>query len=393
MKTLEKSCIQPQLYTPKRGSKDTRWFVYFSVAHPVTGKLSRKKVYDNLNQISDDKKRMERVKELLNFYRRKLNNGWNPYLDSKKVLYKESGPKEPEFKQPQITISEHLFTVLKDEQKRIRKGTFSAYQSQIRIFQEWLQKSGYGSLEITQLTKEHAKQFVGELEKHNTTVNAYTANMRHLFRLLMEKEVILTNPFVGIKKLPTTKTPKQYFSTLLRNQLQSHVSAKYPEMWLCIQLIYYCFIRPKEIRDLRIGDIDLESNTILLRGEISKNKKSEQVVIPSQLRKNLLSWGVDKYPRDYFLFGKDGKPDKFRRGKNHFGNTFRIIIKELRITGNYSLYSWKHTGAVMFYRQTKDIKTLQLQMRHHSLEETDKYLKGLGALESEALLNFFPTIS
>ena len=45
-----------------------------------------------------------------------------------------------------------------------------------------------------------------------------------------------------------------------------------------------------------------------------------------------------------------------------------------------------------FYQRTKDIKALQLQMRHHSLEETDKYLKGLGISDSASLFHEFPRI-
>jgi len=45
---------------------------------------------------------------------------------------------------------------------------------------------------------------------------------------------------------------------------------------------------------------------------------------------------------------------------------------------DYTLYSWKHSGVVAAYNAGVDIKTIQSQCRHQSLEQTDIYLKSLG---------------
>lgn len=38
------------------------------------------------------------------------------------------------------------------------------------------------------------------------------------------------------------------------------------------------------------------------------------------------------------------------------------------------------------------VKDLQLQLRHHSLDMVNEYLKNLGVMDSESLLNRFPGI-
>ncbi len=43
-----------------------------------------------------------------------------------------------------------------------------------------------------------------------------------------------------------------------------------------------------------------------------------------------------------------------------------------------TMYSWKHTGNCNAYRAGADIKALQQQNRHHSLEMTDVYLRSMG---------------
>lgn len=68
------------------------------------------------------------------------------------------------------------------------------------------------------------------------------------------------------------------------------------------------------------------------------------------------------------------------------------MLKDLNITGRYGFYSWKHTGAVMAVKGGINIKDLQLQLRHHSLDMVNEYLKNLGVTDSERLLNHFPGI-
>ena len=64
---------------------------------------------------------------------------------------------------------------------------------------------------------------------------------------------------------------------------------------------------------------------------------------------------------------------------------FRKLIKELNLGSDYTLYSWKHSGVVAAYNAGIDIKTIQNQCRHHSLEQTDIYLKSLGLGVSQAI--------
>lgn len=63
---------------------------------------------------------------------------------------------------------------------------------------------------------------------------------------------------------------------------------------------------------------------------------------------------------------------------------FHMKAVELK-TLNYTLYSWKHTGAIALYNKTKDIKKIMAQMRHASISETDNYLRDLGIIQDSSL--------
>ena len=67
------------------------------------------------------------------------------------------------------------------------------------------------------------------------------------------------------------------------------------------------------------------------------------------------------------------------------GGRFQKLIPELNLSEEYTLYSWKHSGVVSAYNAGVDIKTIQRQCRHSSLEQTDVYLKSLGLGVSQAM--------
>ena len=49
--------------------------------------------------------------------------------------------------------------------------------------------------------------------------------------------------------------------------------------------------------------------------------------------------------------------------------------------------SWKHTGAGTFVKNNGNLKDLQTQLRHHSLDQVNDYLKDMGVYQSEFIKN------
>jgi integrase len=73
------------------------------------------------------------------------------------------------------------------------------------------------------------------------------------------------------------------------------------------------------------------------------------------------------------------------------GSRFRKLTRDLNLSKDYTLYSWKHSGVVAAYKAGIDIKTIQSQCRHQSLEQTDIYLKSLG-LNVNLAINKMPEL-
>lgn len=76
------------------------------------------------------------------------------------------------------------------------------------------------------------------------------------------------------------------------------------------------------------------------------------------------------------------------------GTMYRRHVRALAACGlnnqGYTLYSWKHTGAVAAAKSNIPIKQLQLQLRHHSLDQVDQYLRQMGVSDLREIAADFP---
>lgn len=99
---------------------------------------------------------------------------------------------------------------------------------------------------------------------------------------------------------------------------------------------------------------------------------------------------MGRNPNEYVFKGhKYMKP----MGENTMGDRHRKLLKELNFdTKRYKVYSWKHTGAVMAVKAGVHVKQLQIQLRHHSLDQVDEYLRQLGVSDLGDLRANFPGI-
>ncbi|AEE53716.1 tyrosine-type recombinase/integrase [Haliscomenobacter hydrossis] len=235
-------------------------------------------------------------------------------------------------------------------------------------------------------TNELAVIFFKNLQftRNPTTYNKY-------LQLLNAILVGIGSPHIceGIKTLRQNPTPARYFQKFQIKKLSSAIQAKDPQLWTFVQFLYYCFVRPRELVFLRAGNVLLESEQIYIPGEVSKNKKSEYVSIPKAFLPSL-QYILD-LPPERLLFPSPQDITK-PLGFDKMYRRHQKILKENGFGKGYVLYSWKHTGAVQAVKAGITLKELQIQLRHHSLDQVDQYLRQMGVWDLVNLQENFPAI-
>ena len=278
---------------------------------------------------------------------------------------------------PPSPFSKKLLTWLDDHRAGWRRKTWQTYKSKVDVFIAWSK----GRVVSKDLVAEFFKHLL--LRKHNTTYNTYLVVFKRIFKALD-----LADFMDGIESVSATSTPAKYFQTHQIARIKKHLLDCDPPLWLVCEFIYYCFIRPGELRRLKVGDIHFDEWKICVRSEISKNKKQQYVTIPIAFRPSLETLKM-RSPSEYVFFTRDcTKPV----ATNYFLSKFRKALRSLGFGTEYQLYSWKHTGAVACVRAGASLKELQIQLRHHSLEEVDKYIRQLGVNDLRDLEGRFPGI-
>lgn len=356
-----------------------RWYITFYPWDVQKKKLVRKRFYE-VNQFTTSQQRHQYANRIIREINKLLEEGY--HLDINKAATVEE-PEEP----ISNTLIEAVEYALDIKKASIRPSSYPSYKSTVKIFSSWAQENKIAALDIIYFDRLRAVYFDDYLfvqcAYNAKTVNGHIAYLKSLFQILVEREVIGKNPFRGIAKHKESSSRKNLaFSPQQIEKIKKIVETKDPELWLFIQFIYYCFLRPNEIRLLEHRYFNLDEGKIFVPSSISKNGKDGHVSIPEGFTKILKQSKVFHSKKRFIFEAKEGDRPY---SKNVMSERFRKAIKDLKLEKDYTLYSWKHSGVVAAYQAGVDIKSIQNQCRHHSLEQTDIYLKSLGLGVSQAI--------
>ena len=146
--------------------------------------------------------------------------------------------------------------------------------------------------------------------------------------------------------------------------------------WMAIDLLTSTGVRVAEAADLRCGDIKSGYGESSIFVRCGKCHQSRTIQIPDSLRKHLkqfLKWKANRNEPvdedDYLFVGERGP---------WTGQAIQQIVKtHLRQLGLYekgkAVHALRHSYAVHYYSKSNDLKGLQKQLGHQSIQNTQIY--------------------
>lgn len=299
--------------------------------------------------------------------------------------------KGEQFERRERLVSVHpMIQFIQDNATRWKQRTFITYLSKAKDYVQWLEKSK--NSEIDPVTGHKYLNHLLTVKKLSpTSVNGARRCISVLYDAMKKLRLCNFNPFSSTSKIPEQTQTRLYFTREQIQALKNTIAPADPQLWMACSLTYYCFIRPRELRYLRVEHIQFSESKILIPGEISKNKKSQFVRIPNVLMP--LIEHLKKYPLDHFIISPYGYPSLRNCSENWLYEKFKIKMAAAKIRGDrYSFYSWKNTGIYHFIKSGGSLKQLQLQLRHHSLDQVNQYATDFGLLDCNDIEDRFPAI-
>lgn len=358
-------------YTLPKYHEGKKCFVDWYFVDPVTGEKRRKK--HHFDSIKSKSARRQAAEVFIHSLLKKLYAGVSPVGDSSAA--RASTP-----------FADALNSYEKSLERFDRKKTRFAYQSRLKVFREYLSQR---SIPIDTCGKfDHAvcvsflDWVLFDREVTPRTRNNYLGWLYSLGEYMSERGYISGNPAAGIKKisenekyrvLPTERELKAITSLLEETDR--------PYLLACL-MIYYTFIRPTELSNLRVGDISVKNMEIRISGSFSKNRKTECVALNARIIKLMIDLGVLERPSDHFIFSRGFLPGVDQIPADSFNRRWAGVRRRLNLDKRVQFYSLKGAG-IRDLANSEGIVVARDQARHRDVATTNQYLSERGSIAPE----------
>lgn len=340
------------------------WVIEFFAENPVDGHLARRRVRVDMIRkryvkIADA---MVHINKMIADINCKLAKGWSPFIQ-------ESNARGYSY------FNDVINSFLTEKTKELRPDTIRSYQSDSRLFLEWLEENGYDNLFVTKFTKALATRYLEYIYNvRNVSQNTYNNHLRFLrvlFNWMQDHSYITYNVFNEIK--PKRKTPKKrvLIPAEIRTQIIDYLTKNNPKYLIVCKMVYYCLIRPKEIRHLKVGNVDFYGNAIRITEDNAKNHHCRIVPVPPDLMTNLQY--LKDYSKELYIFGTDLKPAKRPAYDAKFTKLWDAMRRRLHFSNDMQLYSLRDTAMTDFIKAGMDPLTVKQLADHYSLNMTTIY--------------------
>lgn len=311
-------------------------YIIFNAYYPPTGSMRRKRI--KLNYIKTKSMRRKRANEIMVRLVAMLRDGWSPWDD----LDKEGITLFTDALADYKTHIQHDYNI-----KLLKEASFKTYQSYLKVLDLYLEKHPIKFFD--QFDYSFITAFLDWIlyDRKNTsrTYNNYCGFLVTLCEFFIKKKYMARNPALEIKKIPKSRIEKQrdIFTSEYLTELFRRLLATDKKYLLACYFEYYCMIRPGELWQLKVDDVDLARQTVTVSAKISKSSRTDIVTLPR----------IDQKPKNCYIFGDKFEtcpvPGHKKMFSNHWSRHIvspRGLFPELK-NRRVCFYSLKGTGTAI----------------------------------------------
>ena len=183
------------------------------------------------------------------------------------------------------------------------------------------------------------------------------------------------NPIEDIRMLREEEKHRDPLSHRQLKQLKEYLEKENPRFLLCCMMVYYANIRPEELRNIRLGDISIKHQTVTVRAEISKNRKTQTVGLHDEVVRLMVALRTfEGTTNEDYLFGEDLRPGRKQTYINQFRYEWKKVRQALHWDDRFQFYSLKDSG-IRDGINAMGLVTARDQARHSDVAVTNLYAK------------------
>lgn len=257
--------------------------------------------------------------------------------------------------------------------------TREAYEEDLTNFERFLTESGEDDLlKINHLDVRVYLSYLTDERYSRNSISRKIASLRSFYQYLLKEEVIKENPFsyVHLKK-KNLKLPRFFYENEMQALFDSVKGEKPLDLrnQALLEVLYGSGIRLSECSNLKLAEIDFDSEVMLIHGKGNKERYAP-----------LGSFAQDAL-QEYFEKGRKVLMDKYHKSHdyvfvNHHGEpitptgieyVLNQVIKKSSLDSSIHPHMLRHTFATHLLNNGADMRTVQELLGHANLSTTQIY--------------------
>ncbi|WP_282062893.1 tyrosine-type recombinase/integrase [Bacillus pumilus] len=208
----------------------------------------------------------------------------------------------------------------------------------------------------------------------DSTINTRLKTLRVMYSTLKSEGIVFENVMKGVKNVKEIEEP---IVVLEPDELGRLLKAPSRESYVgfrdyvLMNVLLDGMMRIGEVTHVKKSDFDFNTNVLVIRGAIAKNRKSRFLpLLPSTMRlvRELIE-EIEEFDSDYVFLTNYGE----RLGRDHFRKRLVEYAKEARIDKRIHPHLFRHTAATQFLENGGDSRMLQKLLGHLDLRMIQRY--------------------
>lgn len=211
-----------------------------------------------------------------------------------------------------------------------------------------------------QATEQDVKNFLAQLVDNysNKSRALATSSLRFLYKEILEKPEIMI-------RIKNPKKQETLPIVLTKEEIQKLIlSAETRKSKLIMLFLYSTGVRVSEFVNLKIQDINLETNQGIVRG---KGNKQRQIYLGKNLSEELKEY-LQEHPQNIYLFSQD-KPLTTR----NIQKIIKRAAEKAQINKKVTPHTLRHSFATHHLQAGADIRKIQMLLGHARIDTTQIY--------------------
>ena len=364
----------PRLHTGRN------WYVDFFAYDPVSDAMKRKKY-----MLDRTKKRSERrvmATLLISNLTQRLIKGWNPFVrnDSTRHLVP--------FNEVLQNYRDYISAL--EVRGTMKHKTAYDYLSRVKSLEGYVEECHVGVKFIYQFDRTFIVDYLDYLildkDVSATTRNNHRTWLSTFCTWLVDRNYIDRNPCEDIHMLRENEKKRDALTASALARMREYLYNKNKYFLLACMMEYYTFIRPDELRHIRIGYVSISDMEVTVPADVAKNHRERRVGLNKKVLKLMVELNIFDAPSHYYIFSDNLKPGPTMTYLNSFRYEWKKMRTALHWPDSYQFYSLKDSG-IRDLANAEGVVVARDQAGHTDIAVTNRYLKK-GGVVPDTVKNF-----